>query len=97
MENQNHHFFATARIPACLSDNSLTIALQEKDLTVTCELYQSVGTILLLNMTTNCSIPSNTMSYPNSYMIKFTATNPNDSTMTAIRWSDIEIKSSRLS
>jgi hypothetical protein len=43
MENQNHHFFATARIPVCLSDNSLTIALQEKDLTVTCELYESVG------------------------------------------------------
>jgi uncharacterized protein Veg len=97
MENQNHHFFATARIPVCLSDNSLTIALQEKDLTVTCELYESVGTILLLNMTTNCSIPSNTMSYPNSYMIKFTATNPNDNTMTTIRWSYIEIKTSRLS
>ena len=48
-------------------------------------------------MTANCTIPSGTMSYLNSYKIKFTATIPSNSNMTAIKWADIDTKPSEIS
>lgn len=53
MENQVHNFYVSARIPVCTTDNAQTIASVEKNLTVSCVLYESDGTTLLLNMTTN--------------------------------------------
>ena len=63
---------------------------------ITCALYQNDAVTLVLSLT-DCKIPANTMTFPNTYKIKFTATNPADGTQTIIQWSDIHVSEAELS
>ena len=71
-ENVDQIFHLSTRIPICSGENAQTIKSQEQSISVSCELYQSDG-ITLVQVLTNCTIPKYTMSYPNSYQLKVTA------------------------
>ena len=71
-ENEDHMFYLSTKIPYWNGENTATILSQEQAISISCDLYQSDGTTLVQTLT-NWKILMNTMTYPNSYKLKVTA------------------------
>lgn len=90
--DHENKFFVSARIPTCDGDNVDELMIEERAVTLLCQLYKSDGVTLVSNLT-QCTIPANKMALGNSYKIKFSASNPYNSSMNSYEWSDILINS----
>ena len=91
VQNQDQILFVSAQIPFCSGDDKNTIKLQQENLIIKWDLYDSSGTIIILSLQ-NWVIPKGTISYPNTYKLLFTASNPADSTQTVTYWSNVLVK-----